>query len=89
MIYSILLVFEKPDLSNVENRRQWEYCKTKIAGISMQNKEIQVLAENVLLISLQKSLTGISCVAQSLEGLSYKYIILPEDVEWREQPKKG
>jgi hypothetical protein len=82
MAYSILLVFEKPDLSKLENAKQWDYFATKVANIPKQNTEIQKLGENVLLLSLQKNLTGISYVAQSIGNLSYKYIILSEDVEW-------
>jgi hypothetical protein len=84
MIYSILLIFEKRDTLNDKNNPRWGDCVTKLANIAEQNKDIQLLGENVLLLPLQNNLRGIYDAVRSLGGLPYKYTILTEELQWHE-----
>lgn len=82
MAYSILLVFEKPDLSLHDNQRQWEGCAKNLEGLSRQNKDIELLGENCLLLRIPTSLQGISDIVRHSMDLPYKYAIFPEPIEW-------
>ena len=84
MAPSILLVFEKRDTLNEKNNPRWQDCVTKLANIAEQNKDIQLLGENVLLLPLQNNLRGIYDAVRNLGSLPYKYTILTEELQWHE-----
>jgi hypothetical protein len=88
MTYSILLVFEKSDLSNVENQQAWESCITNLSILAKQNIDIQLLGENVLLIPLDKGLDGLSKLIPEVCKIGYRYLILNEEVTWHKVAKK-
>ena len=88
MAYSILLAFEKPDLSSPENEGKWEKFLRILEGISKQNKGCLLLGENVLLLSLNENLQGISDAVHYSSDLSYSYTILTEPIEWHRTSKE-
>ena len=88
MNYSILLVVEKPDLSNVENEQLWKSCKTNLLTLSKQNKGFRLLGENVVLIPINNELCGLSKVLPSVCKLGYSYLILNEEISWHKVTKQ-
>lgn len=88
MTYSILLVVEIPDLSNVENPQLWESCITNLAALARQNIEIQLLAVNALLITLGKSLSELAKAISAIGKFRYSYLILNEEMTLHEVSKK-
>ena len=87
MAHSILLVAERPDLSIPENVTKWEECRKKIANISKRYTNLKVLGENVLLLTLQNSLTSLRDSVNCLEGMDYKYALFDTDILWHEVTK--
>jgi len=87
MAHSILLVVERPDLSIPENEIKWNACKEKIAKIARQYTNLKVLGENVLLLTLQNSLTALKEALDCLPGMDYKYALFDIDIQWHEVTK--
>lgn len=83
MAHSILLVFERPDTGRpVEDERQWEGCAMNMGNIARQSRDIEILGENVLLLSLQTDLKGVVDVVSNSLGLKYRYAIFDQEIEW-------
>jgi len=89
MIHSILLVIPKPDSENPEISQKWGAALDNILGIVQKSKEIQPLAENVLLLPLDKTLDAFGQIIGKLKAVDYKYLILEEEeIVWHEVSKK-
>ena len=88
MTHSILLIVEKPIEADHEANDMYQGCITNLTNFVSQNKDIEVLSENVLLLPLDYNLNAVSPIVPCLLGLPYKYIIFDEDIEWHEVPKQ-
>jgi hypothetical protein len=85
MACSILLVVERHEGDGPRAREYWEGCAKNLSAIASKDKDIQVLGENVVLISLARSLEPLSEVLRGLLSMSYRYAVLDdEDIEWHE-----
>lgn len=78
----VILVVEKTAVASSQSQQLWKACTENLLNLADKNRNIQLLGENVLLISLDKTLDDLSKVISGLPGLGYKYLILNEDVEW-------
>jgi broad specificity phosphatase PhoE len=88
MTYSILLVVPMPDKKEDHQAyARWKECAEHLKEQTKQNKGLQILGENVVLISLQSSLRTLCSVLQGIP-LNYKYAIFDEEIEWLEESKK-
>ena len=87
MNYSILLVVEKPDLMIPATERKWNDWKDEIKNISKRCKNLTVLGENVLLLSIQNSLTALKESLNHLDSMNYKYAIFDTEIQWHEEIK--
>lgn len=88
-MHHVLLVVEKPTSNSDNNEQRWRGCVANLKDTASKNKEIQLLGENVVLISLQNNLNAVSeIVHEKILGLSYKYLILDEEIEWHVVSKK-
>ena len=88
MIYSILLIFEKPNLNKPDTATKWKETLRKVSDLTTNtNTDFQTLAENVFLLSLNKTLNILSDLLILLAGHSYKYSIFDQEIEWHEEPK--
>ena len=87
-MHHILLVVPKSDTNDYEYQRRWEGCTANLKNIASKSKEIQMLGENVALLSLQNTLDVLAEVVRNILGLSYKYLILDEEIEWHEVSKQ-
>lgn len=85
----VIFAVEKPKADTVENERRWRGCTTNLLAQANKNTDIQILGENVLLISLDKDLYGLAKVIEEILGLGYRYQVLNEDIKWTEVPNKG
>lgn len=83
---TILLTVVKSSDDTVAAERQWESCTAYLAERARKNKDIQLLGENVLLISLDEGLSCLSGLIPELLGHGYRYTILNEDTKWIEVP---
>lgn len=89
MSHSILLVVPKPDDNDYKAIERWEGCAANLKIQANKNKDIQILGENVVLISLQNRLEPLSEVLhKDILGLPYKYTIFDEEIQWHEVSKK-
>ena len=83
MIYSICLIFEKPDLSDHDNESRWRSCGTSLLSLANNNKELQLLGDHGLLLALTKGLDIFYDILKNRSfGLGYRYVILTEDIQW-------
>jgi hypothetical protein len=87
MSYQILLVVERPDLSDSDNQEKWDDCRKKIANISNRYTNLTVLGENVLLLTLNNSLTNVKDALNRLDGMDYKYALFDTEIQWHEVTK--
>ena len=87
MSYQLLLVVEQPDLSYPELSKKWNNCIDNIKNISSQYTNLTVLGENVLLLTLDKTLTSVRDVLFHLDGLDYKYALFDTEIQWNEVSK--
>ena len=85
----IIFVVEKPDFDTLNNEQLWNGCTSSLSHLTKQNKDIQLLGENVLLISLDKDLSGLVKVVHATNGLRYKYQVLNEDLVFRKVTTQG
>ena len=79
---SILLSVEKPTDDTDDSERRWDNCSSNLRALSAQNKDLQLLGENVVLISLSKTLDPLSTLVQKLCGLSYRFQVHNEETPW-------
>lgn len=79
---SILLVVEKPKEKSAVKEDNYHNAIEKIQQVASTNTNIQPLGDNVLLISIDKTLEPLSEVIRSLSDVPYKYIIFHEELEW-------
>jgi hypothetical protein len=89
MVHLILLVVSKPDSGDYKDEQRWKGCATNLKDRASKNKDIQMLGENVVLISLQNGLDLLSevCLKDILD-LPYTYTVFDEEIEWHEASKK-
>lgn len=80
----IIFAVEKPKADTYENEQRWRGCTTNLSALANKNTDIQLLGENVLLISLENNLNGLAEVIREILGLEYKYQVLNEDIKWTE-----
>jgi len=85
----IIFAVEKPNVEVYEVERRWNGCISNLSALASKNKDIQLLGDSVLLISLDNNLDGIAKVVPEILGLGYKYLILNEDIKWIEVPSKA
>lgn len=85
----IIFAVEKPKADTVENERRWRGCTANLSALANKNTDIQLLGENVLLISLDNNLNGLAKVIEEILGLGYKYQVLSEDIKWIEVASKA
>lgn len=83
---TILLTVVKAAGDSIEAERQWKSCTAYLAERARKNIGVQLLGENVLLISLGEGLSGLSGLIPELLDHSYRYAILSEDTKWIEVP---
>ena len=89
MAHSILLVVEKPNLSIRENNETWNNWqkKTILANAAKQETNLQVLSENVVLLTIDGALPKIGAILACLDDMDYKYALFDRDIEWVEAKK--
>ena len=87
IIYSILLVVEKPDGKDFQSLGKWQKVSSHLKALASTNKDLQYLGENCLLISLHYNLLSLYQVLEEV-GLDYKYTILNEEIEWHGESKE-
>lgn len=84
MSHSILLVVPMPDEKNVIACQLWGNLPSIVAKIAKQNKGIQFLGRNVILIDIDKHLSELVGIVYALNDLHYMYTILDEEMSWHE-----
>ena len=88
MSHSILLVVSKPEKENVSACQLWRILLNPLLKTANQNKGIQILGQNVVLIDVSKNLDGLSEVVSLLkdndvgQAFEYRYLILDEKMKW-------
>ena len=82
MATSILLVFDKQNPTDPRKQQQWLGLTANMKNLANNNKDIQILGENCLLLPIEKGLDIFHDILHDSLGVSYKYIILSEDYEW-------
>ena len=85
----IILAVEKPNTDNYQNEQRWRGCSANLSMLAAKNTDIQLLGENVLLISLENNLDGLAKIIPEMLGLGYKYLILNEAINWTAVPSKA
>jgi len=84
---TIIFAVEKPNTdASYDNEQKWKQVVTNLSILTSRNKDIQLLGENVLLISLDKTLDDLSKVIPQICGLPYKYLISTEEMKWTKVP---
>ena len=81
-MYSILLTVKKPDESENQASRNYFQFLNVAENLSKQNKDCRLLAENTILLPLNKGLRDVADVVSSIRSLPYTYTILTEDTLW-------
>jgi hypothetical protein len=86
-MHSILLVAERPPSKSPEKRDHaksdsYETFVKALQDSISKNTNIEALAENVLLISIDSTLEPLSEVIRNLSDVPYKYTIFDEKLEW-------
>jgi hypothetical protein len=84
MSYQLLLVVERPDLSHPELLEKWNNCIKNIKDTSNKYTNLKVLGENVLLMTLDKTLTSVRDALFHLDGMDYKYALFDTEIQWHE-----
>ncbi|MCK4816071.1 hypothetical protein KA005_09885 [bacterium] len=87
MSYQLLLVVERPDLSHPELLKKWNNYTDNIKSISNKYTNLKVLSENVLLLTLDKTLTSVRDALFHLNGMDYKYALFDTEIQWHEVSK--
>jgi hypothetical protein len=87
MSFQLLLVVERPDLSHPELSGKWDDCIRNIKKTSSQYTNLKVLSENVLLLTLDKTLTSVRDALFHLDGMDYKYALFDTEIQWHEVSK--
>jgi len=81
----IILVVVKPDVTEQQNKQLWKSYTDGILSLTSKNKDIQLLGENVLLISLENNLDAVSKAILLIgKDLQYKYQVLNEALDFCE-----
>ncbi len=86
---TIIFAVEKPNTDIYQNEQKWRGATANLSALASKNTDIQLLGENVLLISLENNLNGLAEVTREILGLGYKYLILSEETKWIEVPSKA
>jgi len=89
MSYQLLLVVERPDLSYPELSKKWDDCVKNIKKTSIQYTNLVTLSENVLLLTIDTTLTSVADALSHLDGLDYKYALFDTEIQWHEVLKDG
>lgn len=89
MAVSVLLVVGKPAENDYPREQTYRSVVVDLEAVAGKGTGVQLLGENVLLISLDNNLNGLSAVVSELRGLPYRYTISNEDMKWIEVPKKA
>ena len=71
----IIFAVEKPKNDSHQNEQRWRGCSANLAALAAKNTDIQLLGENVLLISLESNLNGLSKVIR-------KYSVLDTSIKF-------
>ena len=88
MTYTILVDIPKPDkATDAVAYATWLECGRILRNEANQNKDLEILGENVLLITLQSNLRALHSVLGDIP-LKYRYAILKEEIEWQEESEK-
>jgi len=87
MSYQLLLVVERPDLSHPELLKKWDDCIKNIKMTSNQYTNLSALSENVLLLTIDSSLSSVRDALSHLDGLDYKYALFDTEIQWHEVSK--
>ena len=87
IMYSILLVVEKPDGKDPQSLGKWQKVSSYLKALTSTNKDLQYLGENCLLISLHDNLLSLYQVLEGV-GLSYQQTILNEEIKWLGESKE-
>jgi hypothetical protein len=88
MSHQILLVVSKPERENASASQLWHNLLSPLLKTTNQNKGIQILGQNVVLIDVSKNLDGLSEVVYLLkdndvgQAFEYRYLILDEEIKW-------
>jgi hypothetical protein len=82
MATSILLVFEKNNQSDPREQSRWLGLSNNMKNLANSNKDVQILGENCLTLPIDRGLDIFHDVLHNSLGVSYKYAILPEGLEW-------
>lgn len=96
-MHSILLVLEQPASHyspnpNMREEDRYRTVVTKMIELSKKNTNIQLLGDNVLLISINKAsepLLEVFGILSNAHYVSYKYTIFDEDLSWYESTKEA
>ena len=85
----IIFAVEKPNTDIYQNEQKWRAVTANLSALDSKNTDIQLLGENVLLISLDNNLNGLADVTREILGLGYKYQVLSENIMWTEVASKA
>ena len=83
-MYSILLVVEKPNKESAFHKSPYDNWRSMITNLRNKHIDIEVFAENVILLPLNQNLTPLGEILEALHGLTYKYSIFDEEIKWCE-----
>lgn len=89
MATAILLSVVKPDLNDHNNEVRWRNCTAKFEELASKNKDVQLLGENVVQLTLNHTLDMLLLALNDVGILGYKYLVLNEDTKWIEVPSKA
>ena len=83
----VLILVQQPDRTNIYKYGSWvEYTK-KIEQLTTLNKDVQLLAQNVILFLLRDALGVLPSVLQTTAEVEYSYRVFDsEDDKWHEGP---
>lgn len=77
-----MLVVSKTDTDSYQDQQRWEACATSLKSKASNNKDIRILEENVVLISLQNDLDLLSDVLHEESSLRHDI----RDLSFDEEP---
>lgn len=86
--HSILFVVLKPVSTDYKLEKNWHDCVSILSDLTNKKTDVELLAENCLLIPLHDTLETLVKAVQAVKGFRYKYAILTEELEWHEVANK-
>lgn len=86
---TIIFAVDKPADDSFQVEQRWRGCTANLLELARKNIDVQLIGENILLISLDRNLSALAEIIPYILGFGYRYTILSEDVKWTEVPGKA